>query len=79
MHGHVRGWHGAAFEQFGQRGIGMLEHVLFEPAQRLAFKGRVASGVGRPRLDGPGVTIALQDVLDRAARHAKPLGDLAHR
>jgi len=50
----------------------------FEPAQRLSFKGGMATGVGRPRLDGPGVTIAFQDVLHRAARDAKPLGDLTH-
>jgi hypothetical protein len=76
VEGHDRNRQSAAFQKFGQRGVGMRLHVLLEPSQRFSFKGRMASGIGRTRLDGPVVTKAFHNILHRAARHLEPLGNL---
>jgi len=78
MHGDERDSHAAAITQFGQRRVGMIEHILLKPLQRRAAKRRLASGVGWFGIHRAGVAIALDDILHRALGDSETLGDLSH-
>ncbi len=45
MHGDERDGQAAAITQFGQRRVGMIEHILLKPLQQRAAKCRLASGI----------------------------------
>ena len=78
MHGDERDGQPAAMTQFGQRRVGMIEHILLKPLQPRAAKCRLASGIRRFGIHRAGVAIALDDILHRAFGDPETLGDLSH-
>ena len=78
MHGDERDGQAAAVTQFGQRRVGMIEHILLEPLQPRAAQGRLASGIRWFGIHRAGVAIALDDILHRALGDSETLGNLSH-
>ncbi len=78
MHGDERDGHAAAITQFGQRRVGMIEHILLKPLQQRAAKCRLASGIRGFGIHRAGVAIPLDDILHRAFGDSETLGDLPH-
>lgn len=78
MYGHKRHGQTAAITQFGERRVGMGEHIALQSLERLGGKRRLASGIGRLGFEGAGIAIAFENILHRSFGDSKTLGDLSH-
>ena len=78
MHGDEPDGQTAAITQFGQRRVGVIEHILLKSLQQRATKCRLASGIRWFGIHRAGVAIALDDIRHRALGDAETLGNLSH-
>ena len=78
MHGDQRDGQAATITQFGQRRVGMVQHIPLQPFQQRATKGRFASGIGWLGIHRAGIAIALDDILHRALGDSETLGNSPH-
>lgn len=78
MYGDQRDGQTATLTQFGQRRVGMVQHILLQPLQPRTPESRLASGIGRLGVHHTGIAIALDDILHRALGDSETLGDSSH-
>jgi len=78
MHGDQRDGQAATIPQFGQRRVGMVQHIPLQSFQQSAPKCRLASGIRWFWSHRAGIAIALDDILHRALGDSETLGDLSH-
>jgi hypothetical protein len=78
MHGDQRDGQAATITQFGQRRVGMVQHIPLQLFQQRATKCRLASGIGGLGIHRAGIAIAFDDILHRSLGDSETLGDLSH-
>ena len=78
MHGDQRDGQAATITQFGQRRVGVIQHIPLQSFQQRATKCRLASGIRWFGIHRTGVAIALDDILYRPLGDAETLGNSPH-
>ncbi len=78
MHRDERHGQAAAITQFGERRIGMGEHIALQSLERLGVKRRLASGIGGLGFEGARIAVAFENILHRPLGDPETLGDLSH-